>query len=152
MIEHPHPTPAIAKQLYARALKCAHPECGEPLYREDERSGEWILNSRICHICARSENGPRWKLDQTYEENRAESNLLLMCTRHAAAIDDRVNEASYPEKTLLEWKSNQIEEHKRAIGGWRLTDRMAEEALLSSFPDFNLTILNSDVQLGGQAS
>ncbi len=150
MIEHPHPTPATAKSLYARALRCAHPDCTEPLYRQDERSGAWTLNSRICHIRARSENGPRWKPDQTSDENRAEANLLLMCARHASAIDDPANVSSYGEQTLFGWKNEQIETHKKAIGGWPLTDRMAEEALSISFPDFSVSFTDSVVSLGGE--
>lgn len=108
------------------------------------------MNSRICHICARSENGPRWKADQTSDENRADANLVLMCTRHAGVIDDPANVKSYPEYKLLGLKNEQIEEHKKAINGWQLTDKMAEETLSKSFPDFKLTLTNSEVKLGGE--
>jgi RHS repeat-associated protein len=46
MIEHPPPTTATVKLLYAQALRCAYPHCSETLYREDETTGRWILNSR----------------------------------------------------------------------------------------------------------
>ena len=150
MIEHPYPTPGTAKSLYARALHCAYPECSEPLYREDERSGAWTLNSRICHICARSENGPRWDSKQTSDQNRSEANLIVMCIAHASRIDDPANVASYPSNELLRWKSAQIQEHKQASLGWPLTETMAEEALAKSFPDFNLSIKNSQLNLGGK--
>lgn len=141
----------MAKSLYARALRCAHSECTEPLYYEDEKSGNWTLNSRICHINARSENGPRWKPDQTSDENRHEANLLLLCTRHASAIDDPRNVPNYPEATLLDWKKKQIDAHKAAVaGGWPLTEKMAEAVIQTSFPDFALSFNNSNIILGGE--
>ncbi len=44
--------------------------CPQPLYRVSE-SGERVLNSRVAHIHARSEGGPRWNPTMTAEENRA---------------------------------------------------------------------------------
>lgn len=149
LIEHRHPTTSTAKQLYGRALRCAHPSCVEPLYREDERSGEWTLNSRICHINARSENGPRWDPSQAEEDNRSEANLVLMCVTHASAIDDPANVSSYTEELLREWKQLQLEEHKAASQGWQLTESMARDALSHSYPDFTLNIENSELTLGG---
>jgi hypothetical protein len=37
--EHPVPTEATFKRLYAKALWCAKPGCGEPLYKR------WELNT-----------------------------------------------------------------------------------------------------------
>jgi hypothetical protein len=57
-IEHPPPTPATVKYLYAHASRCAYQGCSRPLYRVDEQTGARTLNSRICHINARREGGP----------------------------------------------------------------------------------------------
>src|SRR3954465_15514408 len=95
-VEHPPPTVATVKLLYAHAFACAYPGCGRPLYREDEATGTWTLNSRICHIHARREGGPRWDAHQSPEDNRTEHNLMLMCLEHASAIDDSRTTGSYP--------------------------------------------------------
>ncbi len=150
MTDHPPPSPSTAKSLYGRAINCAYPECKEPLYREDEASELWTLNSRICHINARSENGPRWNAAQSAKDNRAEANLLLMCTKHASAIDDPNTVEFYTEQKLREWKREQIAAHKAAAIGWPLTGKMAETALSKSFPDFQLSLNNSTINLGGE--
>lgn len=150
MIEHPHPTVATVKLLYAQALYCAFPGCRETLYREDEASGRWVLNSRVSHICARSEGGPRWDPLQPAEGNRSETNLVLMCTKHASTIDDALTVSHYPAALLREWKSAQVEEHRQRREGWPLTTAMAGEALMASFNDVAVAINNSVVNLGGE--
>lgn len=148
--DHPQPTTSTVKKLYARAFKCAYPECNEGLYKEDLVSGTWLLNSRVCHICARSEDGPRWDPSQSSEANRADENLILMCIPHASIIDDFQSIDSYPVSTLSLWKNNQIEKHKNLISGWQITERMAESAIQASFPNVAVAISNSTVSLGGE--
>lgn len=143
VITHPHPSSATVKLLYARALRCAHPNCTEPLYREDERSEKWTLNSRIAHICARSEGGPRWDSNQSATDNRSDENLLLLCITHASVIDDPANISSYREQTLRDWKRVQLQEHSDALLGWPQTEAMANEALSSSYSDYNQTIIDT---------
>ncbi|MGN6094551.1 MAG: hypothetical protein ACTHOL_19550, partial [Luteibacter jiangsuensis] len=150
MIEHPWPTDATAKRLYALVVSCAFPECSEPLYREDETSGSWVLNSRIAHICARSEGGPRWDETQTADENRSDSNLILMCIRHAAAIDEPSGQGAYTPDLLRQWKAAQIEAHRRRRQGWPLTGAMARAALAASFQDVGIAINHSTLNLGGE--
>ena len=150
MIEHPHPTDATVKFLYAHAFRCAYPDCQESLYREDRLSGKWVLNSRICHICARSEGGPRWNAEQSPEENRSEANLLLMCTAHASAIDDPKTLDHYPAELLGKWKASQLKDHRERMMGWPLTEAMAAEALTFSFSNVGVAITNSTVSLGGE--
>lgn len=150
MIQHPLPTTATIKLLYARAIRCAFPECREPLYREDEITGSWVLNSRICHICARSEGGPRWNPKQSSDENRSEDNLLLMCQMHASAIDDPSTNKAYEPPLLHSWKAAQREEHERLREGWPLTTAMAEETRSVSFSNVGLALNNSTVTLIGE--
>ena len=134
-IEHPHPTTSTVKQLYAHAFRCAYPGCHQPLYSEDTLSGAWVLNSRICHINARSEGGPRWDPRQSAEDNRAESNLVLMCLEHASIIDGPKALDTYPAERLLAWKRDQIAEFQQLRQGWPLTNSMAEAAIGVSFTD-----------------
>src|SRR6476469_2860263 len=107
-IEHPHPTPATAKYLYAHAFRCAFKGCSRPLYRIDEQTDERILNSTICHIHARSEGGPRWDSSQSAEANRSEANLILMCVEHSSAIENSRTAGAYPASLLQEWKQQQV--------------------------------------------
>jgi hypothetical protein len=150
LIEHPSPTAATAKLLYAHAFRCARPGCPELLYREDELSGTWTLNSRICHISARSEGGPRWDPEQKAQDNRADGNLLLMCSAHASAIDDPKAVSAYPTPLLLQWKAAQIEDHRQMGKGWPLTNAMATNAITASFSNVAVAINNSTLKLGGE--
>lgn len=147
MKQHQYPSTATIKLLYARAVRCAYPNCSEPLYREDHISGTWVLNSRICHICARSEGGPRWDGQQSAEENRADANLVLMCVAHASAIDDTNSILAYPKELLLNWKTAQVDEHERLCAGWQLTGAMATAALEASKWDTSITLRHSNVTL-----
>ena len=45
--EHPEPTDATAKELYANAWRCAKPKCGRPPYSVDAETDKRTLNSRI---------------------------------------------------------------------------------------------------------
>jgi len=149
LIEHPAPSPATAKLLYGTAYRCAYKNCSRPLCRVDEQTGERTLNSRICHIYARRQNGPRWSDNQSTDDNRSEKNLLLMCLEHASAIDDPALENAYPPELLLEWKSKQLEEYDQLAQSWALSPEMAEEVIKASS---NLEVIfnSSTVHLGGE--
>lgn len=148
-IEHRIPTPATAKYLYAHAFRCAFMGCRRPLYRVDDFTSERTLNSTICHIHARRENGPRWNKDQTEAENRSPENLLLMCLEHSSAIDDAKSIDAYKPSLLKEWKAAQFEEFLQIEQGWGLNKEMAEEAIRSSFERGAILIRDSTVNLGG---
>lgn len=151
-IEHPDPSSATAKYLYGNAYRCAHnaeKKCGRPLYRVDEQTGERILNSRICHIHARREGGPRWDPAQSAEDNRSEGNLILMCLEHASAIDNPALVAAYPPDRLRDWKAKQLAEFDQLAQGWKLTDSMADEVIKASAGP-SVSIINSTIKLGGQ--
>lgn len=72
-----------------------------------------------------------------------------MCLEHAAAIDDPMAIAAYPTTRLREWKTAQVEEHRKLLAGWPLTTAMAEQAITASFTNVAVAIHNSTVQLGG---
>jgi hypothetical protein len=149
-VEHPLPTTGTVKLLYAHAFACAYPGCDRPLYREDEAAGAWTLNSRICHIHARRERGPRWDPQQSAEDNRAEQNLLLLCLEHASAIDDQRTIAPYPAALLKSWKQAQIADHRQRMEGWPLTNAMTDQAIETSFSDVGIAINHSTIELGGR--
>ena len=149
-IEHPLPTEATVKLLYAHAFGCAFEDCPRTLYRLDDETGVRTLNSRVCHINARREGGPRWDPDQSSEVNRSEQNLVLMCVEHAAAIDVHETLSAYPAERLREWKRKQLEQYDRIQQGWVLDSDMAREAIEASLSGADVVVSNSTVNLGGE--
>lgn len=147
-IEHPEPTEATVKQLYAHAFGCAFEGCRRTLYRLNDETGTRTLNSRVCHINARREGGPRWNPDQSPEDNRSQQNLILMCVEHAALIDIPETLSAYPRERLHEWKRKQLEEYDRIQQGWILDSDMAREAIEASSSE--IFVSNSTIKLGGE--
>ncbi|WP_019216549.1 hypothetical protein [Legionella tunisiensis] len=126
--QHPVPTNATMKELYANAYSCAFPKCNRPLYKIDDENGVRTLNSNVSHICARSEGGPRWDEIQSQAENRSVNNLLILCLEHAKEIDDPKKVSQYPVEKLREWKEKQLADFD-SLGrqGWTLRDEDAEK-------------------------
>jgi hypothetical protein len=149
-IQHPEPTASTAKYLYAHAFRCAFEGCTNELYRKDEQTGERTLNSRICHIKARSELGPRWDRNQSAQDNRGHQNLVLMCIEHSSAIDVKSAELSYSEELLRKWKANQLKEYEQLKQNWVIDTRMAREVIAASFSNVGVAIHNSSIKLGGE--
>ncbi|MFF9401694.1 hypothetical protein [Streptomyces sp. NPDC014744] len=119
------------KQLYATAFRCGKPGCEKPLYQMNNETGEWILNSHVAHIHARSGLGPRWNPEMTEEENRSAENLLPLCREHAAEID--VTPQHYPPSLLREWKRQQLAEYHAVQKAWPINDDEATEVAAQSF-------------------
>jgi hypothetical protein len=63
-------------------------------------------------------------------DNRAESNLLLLCIEHSYEVDEFPD--SYPAEQLREWKQGQLDEYEQAQRGWALTDSQAGRVLEAS--------------------
>lgn len=117
------------KRLYAHALRCAKPDCSRPLYKQNNDTGDLVLNSRVAHIHARQPGGPRW-IEMSEEDNRADSNLLLLCIEHSYEIDEFPD--SFPANLLREWKRAQLDEYERAQRGWPVSDVEAGRVLEAS--------------------
>jgi hypothetical protein len=146
---HAVPSPATIKELYANAYCCAYPGCRRPLYKVHSETGERTLNSRVSHICARSEGGPRWDSNQLEDENRSVENLLLLCLEHASEVDQTHRVADFPAELLRKWKKQQLADFDSIGQGWALTSQMAEEAAQASFQIASQQIVNSTLDLGG---
>jgi hypothetical protein len=149
-IEHKRPTTATAQYLYAHAFCCGFEGCPRPLYRIDEGTGARTLNSRICHIKARREKGPRFDPSQTEKDNRSAENLILMCVEHASAIDDPKNLAAYNIEKLQILREHQLQDFDKIRQNWVLDGPMADEVLEASEQSFALSIANSTLELGGK--
>ena len=130
-IEHRRPAEATIKQLYATAFRCGKPDCTKPLYRMNDETGELILNSRVAHIHARREGGPRWNPTMSEADNRSASNLIPLCLEHADEID--VAPQHYSAKLLREWKQAQFAEHQQVQKSWPLNDQETAEVVERSY-------------------
>jgi hypothetical protein len=130
-IEHRPPTAATIKQVYRTAFRCAEPSCTKPLYRLNNDTAEWILNSRVAHIHARSEGGPRWDPDMSEETNRSADNLLPLCEEHAFEID--ATPEHFTAALLRGWKKAQLAEALEVGKSWPLSDAEAAEVVTESF-------------------
>jgi hypothetical protein len=130
--EHPYPSDATVKELYACAFRCANPECTKPLYRQNNDTGDRILNSRVAHIHARRKGGPRWKR-MTAAENRAAANLVLLCIEHSYEVDEFAD--NYPADLLRSWKAAQLAEYDEIQRAWPLADADVAEIVAASFDD-----------------
>lgn len=126
---YPLPTPSTVRQLYGSAFRCAYPGCSRPLYKLSDDTGDRVLNSRVAHIHARRQGGPRW-LAMPAEENRSFDNLVLLCIEHSYEIDETPD--SFPAEMLREWKTAQIAEYDRLQRNWPITDDEATEVLVAS--------------------
>ncbi|MFE6744726.1 hypothetical protein ACFVGM_02630 [Kitasatospora purpeofusca] len=134
-VHHRPPTPGTEKALYGIALTCGIPSCSEPLYRWDPAANKHFLNSRVAHIHARSEGGPRWDAAMSEADNRSYENLIPMCERHASQID--ITPDLYPPDQLREWKQRQAEERERAVAWLSETgDASGQSQLTFSFDEF----------------
>lgn len=146
-IEHPEPTEATVKELYANAWCCAKPGCRRPLYTVDQAAGTRTRNSVVSHIHSRRENGPRWLKTMSAEENRSVRNLLLLCIEHSFEVDERKREADFPPELMFAWKAQQLADFDAIGNGWKLTDAEAADLAKASFG--GIVIAESQVNLGG---
>lgn len=149
IIQHREPTFATIKYLYAHAYRCAFKGCTRPLYKVDEQTGVRTLNSRVCHVHARSEGGPRWNLNQSPQGNRSEQNLILLCVEHASTIDDPATHVAYTANLLREWKAKQLQEFDSLRQGWAIDRPTAKQAIGASFSNVEIAISGSILNLGG---
>ena len=131
-IAHPEPTRATVRELYGTALRCGRPGCAQLLYRTSEDTGKRVLNSRVAHIHARRENGPRWNPAMSGEKNQGYDNLILLCEQHAWEIDETPGD--FPAELLRQWKQGQVALHEQAARSQvPLSDAEADEAARLSF-------------------
>ncbi len=125
------PSTATIKRLFAMSgNRCAFPKCTSSLI-----DGKKVVG-KICHIKARTENGPRWDKDQTPEQRHGYDNLILMCGRHHDVIDDDVD--AYTVEYLHRLKAK----HEQSAG--KLPDDEAQQGA-------NLLLLDQSVSSTNQS-
>lgn len=110
--------------------ECAEPTCTRKLVSVDGSS----IISKICHIEAASENGPRYNASMTEDERRGFDNLILLCDEHHTIIDNSDNVKNYPVELLKLWKTN----HEKKI-----MELITSKNLLSKHPLALNKVINS---------
>jgi hypothetical protein len=91
--------PSLATKLQLHALsrnECAYPDCRQNIYANGTRFGH------VCHIRAAKPDAPRYLASQTPEQRHGFDNLILLCTKHHALVDQ--NPIDYDVGRLLEMK------------------------------------------------
>ena len=94
------------KALFAEARHCAYPGCAEPLVFEDARRAVRTIAVQVAHIRSAKAEGPRHDPDYPADQLNEEANLLLLCGKHHAAVDQ--NESVFETEELLQWKAEQV--------------------------------------------
>ena len=87
---------------------CANPNCHQDLFPFFE-TGEITNIEELAHIIGQSEKGPRGKHKLKLAERDEYKNIIVLCPNCHRKIDK--NPKLYPDKTLIDWKSN----HESAI-------------------------------------
>jgi hypothetical protein len=141
---------STVKQLYGSASTCAYPACDEPLLRWVEDLDIPVLNSRIAHICAASELGPRYDEAMTDEDRRAFDNLVLLCLPHAEQVDLKALADRYPVETLRQWKAVQLRTAPPEPP--TLPEGLLERAVVLSMGDVLMDFREAAIDLGGKGA
>ena len=140
------PSLKTIKKLFAVSGNlCAFPNCNIPLI--DNLSGK--VTGKICHVCAKRPDGPRYDPNQTDDERDAFENLLLMCPIHHDVVDD--DPESYTVSRLKEIKAK----HEALYaGGAEPNDSIAKQFLLNitSSTISHGSIIFTQQQMGGQVA
>jgi hypothetical protein len=112
------PSQPTVKRLFAMSgNKCAFSDCRNPIWNE-----EGILIGEMCHIEARSPQGPRYNTKQTEEEREGFENLLLLCGIHHPVIDK-----DYESYTVAKLKKIKADHEQKYINGIWPTDEVFDK-------------------------
>lgn len=113
------PTTETLRELYLKSgNRCAFPDCNEVMIDEN---GTFV--GEVCHIEGAMPGGERFNKDQSNEDRRKFSNLMLMCHKHHKITDD-VSEYTVEKLKKIKY------DHER-----RFTD--IEEKIKESIKDYS---------------
>lgn len=96
------PTSDTLRELYLKSgNQCAFPGCNELIIDENG-----VFIGEVCHIEAAMTGGERFNKEQSNEDRRKFSNLMLMCHKHHKVTDD-------VEKYTVDVLKRMKEEHEK---------------------------------------
>ncbi|HCG7110636.1 TPA: hypothetical protein NJ338_004493 [Vibrio parahaemolyticus] len=120
-----NPTPNTRRELFLLSRnECAFPGCS---HRMIDENGHYI--GKICHIEAANIGGERFNPNQTNEERRHFSNLVLMCGTHHDITNDVIR---YSVSTMKKIKSDHESVSIRSDEQSLLTERFIDSSLSNS--------------------
>jgi len=91
------PVQSTLRELFVvSGNRCAFPKCDRPIIDENGN-----FSAQVCHIEAAEEGGERFNPNQTNEERRHISNLMLLCYPHHVETD---KEEKYPAELMRQMK------------------------------------------------
>ncbi len=91
------PVQSTLRELFVvSGNRCAFPKCDAPIIDENGN-----FSAQVCHIEAAEEGGERFNPNQTNEERRHISNLMLLCYPHHVETD---KEEKYPVERMRQMK------------------------------------------------
>ncbi|MCK8044738.1 hypothetical protein MSG37_07570 [Shewanella sp. 1CM18E] len=116
------------------ASLCSKPDC-RILTVASKSDGFSSSNVGVAaHICAAAPGGPRYKLEQTEAERKHYDNGIWLCNTCSKLID--VDEASYSEALLNNWKNQALVYVRENIGKKLLPAEEVESKALMSTLDY----------------
>lgn len=116
------PRESTIRKLFALSMnQCAFPDCGTSIIDP----GTNTILGEVCHICAQSSDGPRFKSEQTSEERHSFDNLILLCSKHHKVIDTRENLHIFTVEHLSHMKmAHEAAARKEAVEVSALSDAL----------------------------
>lgn len=95
----------LTKEKLAKTVgfMCSKPECMEITVGPNGDFSKAINLGIAAHICAASENGPRYDPLMTSEERKSFENGIWLCLKHGRQVD--VDKDSYSKELLKDWKN-----------------------------------------------
>lgn len=105
------PTPGVLRELYLLSgNNCALPGCDNVIV---DHAG--VVVGHVCHIEAALPDGARFNPNQSNEDRRALSNLVLLCANHHLLVDSKQHKATYTVSKLSKIKLDH-EKKFRSLG------------------------------------
>lgn len=105
---------------------CSNPDCRRPTSGPHSDPSKALITGEAAHICAASEKGPRFDLNQTAEQRKAISNAIWLCGNCNKKIDT----------DWIAWPAEKLQEIKTAHECW-----VAAEAMIPAIPKITLSTL-----------
>lgn len=102
---------------------CSNPDCRRPTSGPHSDPSKAIITGEAAHMCAASENGPRFDPNQTAEQRKAIGNAIWLCGNCNKKVD----------ADWVAWPAERLQEMKIAHERW-----VAAEAMIPTIPKITL--------------
>lgn len=84
--------------------RCSNPLCMRDTVGPKGNIGSAVSVGEAAHICAASQDGPRFDPNMTEEERKSEANGIWLCSTCHSLVDS--DPESYPAEVLRKWKND----------------------------------------------